>query len=193
VVISQEQLAARVDYLRRAYGPEVHFEQFIRGREFHVAVLDRGGSVHALPFSEIFFHETDGPDPLWPIVSFDAKWKENSRDFKATPVKNPADVELGLQRRVAEIAVKAFHLLGCRDYGRIDMRVRDDGEPFILEVNPNPCISPLAGVAEALTSAKIPFADFVISLLRSALRRGTQPELADFQSLPVDTSTWPKI
>lgn len=179
VVCNQRDLESRVDYLRQSYGPDVIFEQFIVGREFHVAVWERDGVPEALPFSEIFFHETEGPDALWPIVSFDAKWKENSRDYRATPVKNPADVTPELSRKVSAIAVKAFQLLGCRDYARIDFRVRDS-VPFILEVNPNPCISPLAGVAEALASANTQFPDFVQSLLRAALRRGPTPELAGF-------------
>jgi D-alanine-D-alanine ligase len=179
VVTSQHELERRVQYLRGSYGPEVLFEQFIVGREFHVAVWERDGRVQALPFSEIFFHQTDGPDALWPIVSFDAKWKENSRDYKATPVKNPADVTAALFEKVSAIAVQAFELLGCRDYARIDFRVTDD-EPFILEVNPNPCISPLAGVAEALASAGFAFSEFVLSLIRSALRRGPAPALAEF-------------
>jgi D-alanine-D-alanine ligase len=192
VVTNQDQLIQRVEYLRGLYGPEVHFEQFIHGREFHVAVLDRNNTLGTLPFSEIFFHETEGPDALWPIVSFDAKWKENSRDFKATPVKNPADVDPVLAKRVSDVAVKAFRLLGCRDYARIDFRVSEAGEPFILEVNPNPCISPLAGVAEALTSAKIPFAEFALNLVQSALRRGSKPELANFPIPHIETSQWVK-
>jgi len=182
VVTTQEQLEARVAHLRRTYGPAVLFEQFLLGREFHVAVWEQDGTARALPFSEIFFHETDGPDALWPIVSFDAKWKENSRDYKATPVVNPAVVEPTLERRVSETALQAFRLLSCRDYARIDFRVVDS-VPYILEVNPNPCISPLAGVAEALSSAGVPFAAFALDLIRSALRRGPKPALADFHPL----------
>lgn len=194
VVKNQQELEARVAYLQNAYGPEVLFEQFLVGREFHVAVWERDGVARALPFSEIFFHETDGPDALWPIVSFDAKWKENSRDYKATPVINPAVVDPELFENVSSIAVKAFHQLGCRDYARIDFRVVD-GKPYVLEVNPNPCISPLAGVAEALASAGTAFPEFVLSLVRSALRRGSQPALAEFPepAEPIVVPTEPLI
>ncbi len=179
VVTTQAQLEERVAYVRRSYGPSVLFEQFLIGREFHVAVWEQDGVARVLPFSEIFFHEVEGPDALWPIVSFDAKWREDSRDYRATPVVNPAIVENDLARRVSDMAVAAFQMLGCRDYARIDFRIVGE-TPYVLEVNPNPCISPLAGVAEALASAQIPFAEFVLSLLRFALRRGPHPELADF-------------
>lgn len=180
VVTNAGDLAARVEYLRQHYGPAVHFEEFIRGREFHVSLLERDGVLRALPFSEIFFHEALADESLWPIVSFDAKWHDESRDFIATPVKNPADVDPELERRVSDVARAAFRLVGCRDYARLDFRIAADGTPYILEVNPNPCISPLAGVAEALTSAGIDFPEFALILIRSALRRGPCPRLADF-------------
>lgn len=179
VVTSQRQLEERVRYVLDRYGPPVLVEQFVRGREFNVAVWDRDGTPRTLPFSEILFLDQGGDSPLWPIVSFDAKWHPNSRDFKATPAKNPADVSPELEAAVSALAVRAFELVGCRDYARVDLRVDADGRPYILEVNPNPCISPLAGLAAALETAKVPFPEFVLGLVRSALRRGPRPELAD--------------
>jgi D-alanine-D-alanine ligase len=189
VVDNAAALAERVEYVLSTYGGPVLVEQFIRGREFNVPVWDRGDGPQPLPFTEILFLEQDGDDPLWPIVSFDAKWKPNSRDFKATPAKNPAEhVSPELHRAVSEVAVRAFELVGCRDYARIDLRVADDGTPYILEVNPNPCISPLAGVAAALETAKVPYAEFILSLVRSALRRGPRPDFARRVQLGIEPS-----
>lgn len=180
VVTNQKQLEDRVEYLRARYGPSALVERFIRGREFHVAVIERDGRPTVLPFTEILFvPPADAPD-LWPIVSFDAKWHEQSRDFIATPAKNPAEnVPPAVQAAVADCARRAFELVGCRDYGRVDVRVDEDGNPFILEVNPNPCIAPVGGVGVALESAKIPYPEFVLGLVRAALRRGPRPQLAD--------------
>ena len=179
VVTSQEQLEARVTYLRERYGASVLIEQFITGREFNVAVIEQDGVLRTLPFSEIFFKPPMHKPGLWPIVSFDAKWHPESEDFVATPVKNPADVEPALAEEVSRLAQQAFRLLGCRDYARIDFRVDEAGTPYILEVNPNPCISPLAGLAEGLASARIPYPEFVLNLFRAALKRGPFPKLAD--------------
>ena len=178
VVTSQAELEARVAYLRKTYGPTVLVEEFVRGREFNVAVWERDGVPTPLPFSEILFvPPADAPD-LWPIVSFDAKWRPGTRDFVATPAKNPADVTPELRAELADLAVKAFELVGCRDYARIDFRVDEAGRPFILEINPNPCISPLAGLAAGLETAKIPYPEFALGVIRSALLRGPNPELA---------------
>jgi D-alanine-D-alanine ligase len=183
VVTNWADLEARVEYVITTYGGPALVEQFVVGREFNVPIWDRGNGPEPLPFTEILFLETEGEDALWPIVSFDAKWKPSSRDFKATPAKNPAEnVSAELHAAVAEVAVRAFELVGCRDYARIDLRVDAAGKPCILEVNPNPCISPLAGVAASLETAKVPYHDFILSLVRSALRRGQHPELANFHA-----------
>jgi D-alanine-D-alanine ligase len=179
VVTSQRQLEDRVRHVLDRYGPPVLVEQFVRGREFNVAVWDRGAGPRTLPFSEILFLEQDGEAPLWPIVSFDAKWHPNSRDFKATPWKNPAELSPEMETAISDLAVRAYELVGCRDYARVDFRVDAAGQQYILEVNPNPCISPQAGLAAALETAKVPYCEFALSLVRSALRRGPRPELAE--------------
>lgn len=178
VVTNQADLEERVAYILRQYGAPVLIEQFIRGREFNVALWARDGEPATLPFTEILFLEQDGDDPLWPIISFDAKWHPHSRDFQATPIKNPAEVAPDLEKTLADLTIRAFHLLGCRDYARVDLRLDQENRPYILEVNPNPCISPLAGLAAALESAKVPYHEFILSLVRAALLRGPRPELA---------------
>ena len=80
-----------------------------------------------------------------------------------------------LQERLATLARVAFRLLGCRDYARVDFRVRPTGKPYILEVNPNPDFSPTAGLAGGLQSAGLTHAEFTVALVRQALRRGRQP------------------
>ncbi len=191
VVTNQEALEARVAYIFKTYGGPVLVEQFVRGREFHITVWNRGTETVTLPFTEIVFLE-DGDDPIWPIVSFDAKWKPESRDYKATPVKNPPDpIDPEIERRLSEVCIRASELVGYRDYSRVDVRLTAEGDPYILEVNPNPCINPLAGVAAALTTAKIPYEEFILALVKSALRRGPNPELAEGWTADVEPETVP--
>jgi len=180
VATNQQELETRVAYLREKYGPSVLVEKFVRGREFNVALVERDGVLTPLPFSEILFvPPADKPD-LWPIVSFDAKWRPGTVEFTATPAKNPAEnVPPEMQEALSSLAKKAFELVGCRDYARVDFRVDEAGQPYVLEVNPNPCISPLAGLAAGLETARIPYSEFILGLVRSALQRGSRPELAE--------------
>jgi D-alanine-D-alanine ligase len=169
VVTNREQLNARVERLLRAYGPPVLVEQFIRGRELNVALVEMP-ELRALPMSEILFVNQD--PTYWPIVTYDAKWKPGSAACEETPPRCPADVAPDLAARLEALAQQAFRLLGCRDYVRFDFRVSTAGEPYLLEANPNPDFNPTAGFERALTAAGITHAAFTEQLVRNALARG---------------------
>jgi D-alanine-D-alanine ligase len=176
VVTDPQGLEERVAYLLRQYGPPVLVEQFIRGRELNVALIE-APTLRTLPISEVLFVDKD--PSYWPIVTYDAKWKPGSRDYEATPPRYPAEVTPRLAERLEALAQQAFHLLGCRDYARVDFRVRPSGKPYILEVNPNPDFSPTAGLAGGLVSAGLTHAQFTCDLIRAALARRTRPVTND--------------
>jgi D-alanine-D-alanine ligase len=171
VVTDLDRLNDRIAYLLDNYGPPVLIEEFIRGREFSVGVVETS-ELRVLPVSEILFVEKD-PD-FWPIVTYDAKWKPGSRDYEATPPKYPAQVSPRLRDKLQTLARRAFRLLGCRDYARVDFRVRGS-KPYILEVNPNPDFSPNAGLSGGLESAGISHSQFTLDLVQRALARGGKP------------------
>lgn len=176
VVSDQAHLEERVSYLLDTYEQPVLVEEYIHGREFNVALIETP-ELQVLPPSEIEF--AGGPD-FWPIVTYDAKWKPESRDFQATPARYPADVTPRLQEKLAMLARRAFQLLGCRDYARVDFRVRPGNRPYILEVNPNPDFSPLAGLANGLKTIGSSHARFTVELAHRALTRlGTMPSRSE--------------
>jgi D-alanine-D-alanine ligase len=127
--------------------------------------------LRALPVSEIVFAESADGRRGWPIVTYDAKWKPGSPEYEATPPRYPARIAPRLAAEVQALARRAFRLLGCRDYARVDVRVTAEGIPFVLEVNPNPDLSPEAGLAGALRCAGTSHTDFVIGLARAAAAR----------------------
>jgi D-alanine-D-alanine ligase len=176
VVKDQKRLEERVAYLLETYGPPVLVEQFIRGREFNVGVIE-APDLRVLPVSEILFVDKD-PD-YWPIVTYDAKWKPGTRDYEATPPRYPAPISPRLRERLEILAARAFRLLGCRDYARVDFRVRPGGRPSILEVNPNPDFSPTAGLAGGLASAGLTHPQFTVELVQRALARAKAPREVD--------------
>lgn len=168
VVTSLEQLNERVELLLKRYGPPVLVEEFISGREFNIGLVENP-ELTVLPVSEILFVEkTPG---YWPLVTYDAKWTPGTRDYDATPPKYPAEVTPKLGERLADLCRRAYRLLGCRDYARVDFRLRPSGKPYILEVNPNPDFSPLAGFSGGLKSAGIDHSQFTVDLVELALAR----------------------
>ncbi len=164
VVTSQRELSVRVALLLERYGPPVLVEEFIRGREFNVAIVTVP-QLRVLPISEIVFAE-QGPD-FWPIVTYDAKWKVGSREDLATQPRCPAEISPRLTQQVEDLACKAFHLLGCRDYARVDFRVGPTGKPYVLEVNPNPDFSPSAGLAQNLAAGGVGHGEFAVALVKA--------------------------
>jgi D-alanine-D-alanine ligase len=80
-----------------------------------------------------------------------------------------------MKEKLDALAIQAFRLLGCRDYARVDFRVRPTGRPYILEVNPNPDFSPTAGLSGGLGSAGLTHAQFTLDLVHQALARGQKP------------------
>jgi D-alanine-D-alanine ligase len=76
-----------------------------------------------------------------------------------------------MKKRVEHITIKAFRLFECRDYARVDIRIDREGKIYVLEVNPNPDISPQSGMTRALKVQGTTYTEFIGSLLERALRR----------------------
>jgi D-alanine-D-alanine ligase len=168
VVTDQKALAVRVAQLLEEYGPPVLVEEFVPGREFNVGVVE-APELRVLPVSEILFVKNE--PGYWPIVTYDAKWRPGTPDYEATPPRYPADVGPRLARRLEKLAARAFRLLGCRDYARVDFRVSRGGKPTILEVNPNPDFNPVAGLSGGLQAAGLTHEQLTLTLVRNALAR----------------------
>lgn len=168
VVRDQEALAAMVEKIVRTYNQPAIVEEFIDGREFNIAILE-DGEPRALPVSEIDF--SNMPEGYPRICSYEAKWLQDHILYKATPPICPARINDELSLRLQEMAVNAFKVMGCRDYARVDFRMNEQGEIFILEVNPNPDISLDAGYARALKAAGIDYPEFWKLMINNARKR----------------------
>ncbi|MSR30733.1 MAG: ATP-grasp domain-containing protein [Gemmataceae bacterium] len=169
VVTNQKELEARVQYVLEKYGSPVLVEEFLDGREFTVALAGYP-EAKAMSPSEIHFHIRD--KGLWPIISYDAKWKPDSVEFDGTPFEYPAKMDPALNAEVQQLALRAFHAVGLRDYGRIDLRTNKEGKPFVIEVNPNSDLHIEAGLAISLDSLGETYPGFLRKLVLGAWNRG---------------------
>jgi len=170
VVDNKESLRRKIEEIIMHYQQPALVEEFIDGREFNVALLGiEGQEVQALPVSEIDFSSLPENTPR--ICCYEAKWFEDHELYRATPPICPARINERLKRKIQNLAVAAFKVLGCRDYARVDMRLSPRGEPYILEVNPNPDISLNAGYVRALKAASLPYHEFWEIMINNALER----------------------
>jgi D-alanine-D-alanine ligase len=180
VVTDFEQLQARVRYLYEQFAQPVLIEEFIPGREITVALVEMP-ELLVLPGTEVLF--LCEQEDYWPILTYDAKWDVHSREFNETDYHFDAELTPQLQERMQDIARRAYQLLGCRDYARVDFRLRESDEQlFVLEVNPNPEFAPDRGLANNLWAADITHEAFTLQLVANALARRQGPTAARFSS-----------
>ncbi len=160
VVHTHAQAQAAVARLHAQGLGDALVEAFIAGRELNALLLGPpGGPIAALALGEIDFSQVPPAQPH--ILTWAAKWQEDSAEFLTTPVRYPAVVDPELLVKIRELADRAFAALGLAGYARLDLRVDAAGEPFLIDVNPNPDLSPDAGLVRALPALGLSFDDFV--------------------------------
>jgi D-alanine-D-alanine ligase len=152
-----------------ATGRAYFAEEFIDGREFNLSLL--GSAPQVLPPAEIDF--SSFPHYKQRIVGYVAKWDEESFEYQHTPRRFdfPASDE-PLLRRLNELSIECWRLFDLCGYARVDFRVDSAGQPWILEINTNPCTSPDAGFAAALEQAGIGYEAGIGQILDDAIARG---------------------
>jgi D-alanine-D-alanine ligase len=144
-------------------------ERFIEGREFNLSLW--GNESEVLPPAEIDFSAFPVGKPH--IVAHGAKWDTSSFEYSHTPRRfDFPSTDAPLLRRLRDLAVECSQLFNLHGgYARIDFRCDADGQPWILEINSNPCISPDAGFAAAAQRAGIEYDALIQRLLDDALGR----------------------
>lgn len=175
VCYAPDQLERQIRYVHEIYGQEALIEEYLDGREFNVSVVgDRNPEVLAV--QEIEFVGLPEGEPR--IVSYRAKWDEESPMYRSTVPVCPANIPRRLENRIRDIALRSHACVGCRDYSRIDMRTNARGNLYVLEVNPNPDISPNAGFARAARAAGYSYSDIILKISEEAMERGSQKPAA---------------
>ena len=169
VVRDAAALRARSRELMREHKQAVLAERYIEGREINVTLFGHADTVEVLPLHEIDFGAMPADRPR--IVSYAAKWDEKHVDYAGTkpvPLQGVGAAQIAEIERVARAAWRAVEL---RDYGRVDLRVDESGVPWVIDVNPNPDISPDAGVTRAAAAAGMSYPQMVSRIAQLALKR----------------------
>jgi D-alanine-D-alanine ligase len=167
----------------RHFGGACFAERFIEGREFNLSLLAGPNGPDVLPPVEILF-EGYSPEMLR-VVGYRAKWDESSYEFHHTPRRFDFPPEdSALLSRLQDLAAQCWRAFGLKGYGRVDFRVDADGQPWILEINANPCLSPDAGFAAALQAAGVSYTAAIDRILADARREHVTQAPREAQSGP---------
>ncbi|MCK7476380.1 MAG: hypothetical protein M0C28_01435 [Candidatus Moduliflexus flocculans] len=138
VVTSPAELERRVAHVLEVHEQPALVEEFINGREFHVAAWGNG-TVTMLPVAEMDYGAlTDIRDRLF---TYEGKYVPGTRIYEGIELRVPVTLEAEALAALERIVLATYRATGCRDYGRIDLRWRD-GIFYVIDVNPNPDINP---------------------------------------------------
>jgi D-alanine-D-alanine ligase len=165
VVSDFTALEEQVGIISSRYGGKALVEEFIDGREFNATALGNSGCT-VLPVSEIDYRLPSGMPRL---LTFASKWEPGSIYYEGTKVVCPAMIEAQQQEEILNTVAAVFQLLGCRGYVRVDMRLNKVNRLNVLEVNPNPDISPDSGAARQAEAAGMSYSCFIEKIVQNAL------------------------
>jgi D-alanine-D-alanine ligase len=161
-VTNKDELIQQVDYIVNAYKQPALVEEFISGQELTVAIIGN-----------------DSPEVM-PVVQIKIDGKLNLNDkfytFARITSDNleyicPAKISTELKDRINDLALKTYRAVECRDFGRVDFRVDQNGNPYVLEINPLPSLSTDDAFKLVAEAVGITYEDIIGKILNYALIR----------------------
>ena len=171
VVDSDEKLKERVTFIHESIRTAAIVEQYIEGRELYVGVLGNQW-LQALPVWELFF--TNMPDGAKRIATDRVKWSvkyQKKYGIDSGPARELADPKSEQLQHLCKRAYRALELSG---YARIDLRLDEAGNPWVIEANPNPQIARGEDFAASAEKADISYETVLQRIINLGLR--WQPE-----------------
>jgi len=168
VVHDYAHLTKQLESVFQRFQMPILVEEFIEGKELHISVMGNDPPV-ALPIIEYDFSQLVDDHPQ--VITYDIKWNPLVLPYHRVHSLCPARIDKKTEKLVMEHALRAYAATYCRDYARIDVRLGNDGVPYILEVNPNPDLTEGVSFMESAEKAGISFSEALRRLVLFALDR----------------------
>ncbi len=162
IVHSEEKLRERVEFIHKRFSTDAIAEQFIEGHEYFVGVMGNY-RLETLPVWELKFESVE--DPGKEFYSTKAKFDYGYRDRKGIKT-GPADLSEERRQELQKLAKRAYKALGLSGYARMDLRVDDSGQAYLLEANPNPDISEFDDFSESAKKQGYTYQELLAKILR---------------------------
>ncbi len=174
LVYDSTQLVRSVLTIQDSVNDSALAEEFIEGRELYVSILGND-APQALPVIEMDFSGL--PDGAPRVLDQRAKFDESSVQFRGTRAV-VAELPDELRAKVQKVSLDAYRALRVRDYGRVDLRLTDAGEPYVIEVNANCYLEHKSELAMAARAAGLDYTTLINRIAELAVerfRRRVQP------------------
>lgn len=169
VVNSVKELMERIHYVHEEFNSPALVEEYIEGREIYAAVWGSYEHSEVLPLIELDLSKLSKDTPR--IACRDVKFNKDTEAYKLTksaPVENLSEEAT---EKIRATALAAYNALKLRDYGRIDMRLKKNGDVYVIEANPNPWLSSQAEFAMAAKAAGVTYAEMIARIVAMAMAR----------------------
>ena len=138
VVGSVKELMERIHYVQEEFHSPALIEEYIEGREIYAGILGNQ-NPEVLPLVELDLSKL--PEGMPKVAGMEVKWEKDSEAYKVTKSAPVEDMDEDLHELLNATALNTYRILKLRDYGRIDMRLTEKGEVYVIEANPNPWLS----------------------------------------------------
>lgn len=168
VVRSVKELLEKIAYVHEEFDSPVLLEEYIEGREIYAAILGND-RPEALPLVELDLSKL--PDGMPRIAGYEVKFDVTTEAYRKTKSAPARDLDDETTARIQQTAVTAYRALKLRDYGRIDMRLTEEGKVYVLEANPNPWLDPAAEFTMAAKESGRSYTELIGEIVELAMRR----------------------
>lgn len=169
VVTSHEALRKRVNFILQDIGRPALVEEYIEGDELDVCILGNGEEAEVLPIIRSVF--TNMPKGYWHIYSGDLFRAENKSLLASIRMEKPAKINPKLNKLISEMALDMYRIFDCKDYAKIEMRIDKEGNPFVLEINPNPPVGEKDFFSIAAKTAGYSYGEILETILWTSVQR----------------------
>jgi D-alanine-D-alanine ligase len=166
VVEDAARLKERIEFVHEQVGSDALVEEFIEGRELYVGILGNE-RLTRLPVWEMVFGSL--PESLAAIATRKVKWDKRYQAKYGITTRAAQDLPPAVVARLDKLSRRIYRALGLSGYARMDFRVTDAGEVYVLEANANPNLEAAEDFAESARAAGMPYNDLLERLMALGL------------------------
>ena len=167
-VRNTQQMMERVLYIQKTFGDAALAEEFIEGREFYVGVI---GNDEIIPLPPIEMDFSGLKEGSLRVMDSQAKFDQTSERFHGTKAVI-AQIEPELKAKLHKASVDAYRALRVCDYGRVDLRLTETGEVYVIEVNANCYLEQHSEFATAAGAHGLAYPKLLNQIVELAIERG---------------------
>ncbi len=162
IVHNKKELKKQISAVVRLYHQSALVEEFVKGGEFTVLVIGNKAPVALPPVQISIAGNLEAGDLVY-----------TSRRLTGTEIEYicPPKISKSLDKKMRDIAIKAYKSVDCRDFGRVDFRVDEKGRPYVLEINPLPSLSTEDVFPLIARASRMGYEELILKIIDFALKR----------------------